>query len=84
MFLGVLNTVFLDISNYLPHLELRNRSVQIVVRNFIIISSVGIKRFDCICTFRGCKTQLDVSGSKGIVCEDYGSTTMVNCLAHDT
>ena len=42
-FLGVLNTVFLNISNYLSHLELRNRSIQIVV-----ISNVGIKRFDCI------------------------------------
>ena len=31
MFLGVLNTVFLNISNYLPNLELRNRSIQIVV-----------------------------------------------------
>ena len=48
MYLGVLNTVFLDISNYLPHLELRNRSIQIVViKNFVVISNVGIKRFDC-------------------------------------
>ena len=31
MFLGVLNTVFLNISNYLPHIELRNRSIQIVI-----------------------------------------------------
>ena len=49
MFLGVLNTVFFNISNYLSHLQLRNRSVQIViVTNFLVISSVGIKRFDCI------------------------------------
>ena len=49
MFLGVLNTVFLNISNYLPHLELWNRSIQtVVVTNFVIISNVGIKRFDCI------------------------------------
>ena len=49
MFLGVLNTVFLIISNYPPQLELRNRSNQIiVVTNFAVISSVGIKRFDCI------------------------------------
>ena len=49
MFLGVLNTVFLNISNYLPHLELRNCSIQIVViMNFVVISNVGIKRFDCI------------------------------------
>ena len=48
MFLGVLNTVFLNISNYLPHLELSNRSIQIVViTNFVVISNVGIKRFDC-------------------------------------
>ena len=28
MFLGVLNTVFLNISNCLPHLDLRNRSIK--------------------------------------------------------
>ena len=51
MLLGELNTVFLDtcISNYLPHLELKNRSIQIVVvANFVVISSVSIKRFDCV------------------------------------
>ena len=49
MFLGVLNAVFINISNYLPHLELRNRSFKIViVTNIVIISNVGIKRFDCI------------------------------------
>ena len=48
MFLGEIYTVFLDISNYLPRLELRNRSIQtVVVTNFIVISNVGIKRFDC-------------------------------------
>ena len=48
MFLGVLNTVFLNISNYLLHLELRNRSIQIVViTNFVVIFNVGIKRFYC-------------------------------------
>ena len=47
-FLRGLNTVFLNISNYLPHLGLRNRSIQIVVlTNFVVISNVGIKRFDC-------------------------------------
>ena len=47
MFLGVLNTVFLNISNYLPHLELRNRSIQTdVITNFVVISNVGIKRFE--------------------------------------
>ena len=47
-FLGILNTVFLNISNYLSHLELRNRCIQIaVITNFVVISNVGIKRFDC-------------------------------------
>ena len=49
MFLGVFNTVFLNIYIYLPRLELRNRSIQIVVvSNFVVISNVGIKRFECI------------------------------------
>ena len=49
MFLGVLNTVFLNISNYLPHLDLRNLSIQIVIiTSFVIISNFGIKRLDCI------------------------------------
>ena len=51
MFLGVLNTVhvFLNISNYLPHLELRNCSIQVVsITNSVVILNVGIKRFDCI------------------------------------
>ena len=48
MFLGVLNTAFLNISNYLPHLEVRNRSIQIVVvTNFFVISNVVIKGFAC-------------------------------------
>ena len=52
MFLGVLNTVFLNNSNYLPHLELRNRSIRIdVITNFVVKSNVGIKKFDCIHTF---------------------------------
>ena len=47
LFLGVLNTIFLNIFNYLPHLELRDRPIKIVVvTNFVVISSVGIKRFD--------------------------------------
>ena len=49
MFLGGLNTVFLDISKYLPHLELRNGSIKtVIIANFIVISNFGIKRFDCI------------------------------------
>ena len=48
MFLGVLNTVFFHTSNFLPHLEIMNRSIQIVIiTNFVIISNVGIKRFEC-------------------------------------
>ena len=49
MLLGVINTVFLNISNWLSHLGLGNRSIQIVViTNFVVISNVGIERFDCI------------------------------------
>ena len=52
MFLGELNTVFLNTSNYLPLHELRNRSIQtVVVTNFYVISNVGIMRFDCIVEF---------------------------------
>ena len=48
MFFGVLNTVFLNISNYLPHLEVRSRSIQIVViTNFVVLSNVDVKRLDC-------------------------------------
>ena len=48
MFLGVYNTVFLNISYYLAHLKLRSRSFQIVVlTNFAVIPNVGINRFDC-------------------------------------
>ena len=44
MFLGVLNTVFLDISNYLSCLELRNRSIQVVViTNFVVKPNVDIR-----------------------------------------
>ena len=49
MFLGISNTVFLNISNYLPHIELRNPSTETVnIMNSAVISNVGIKRFDCI------------------------------------
>ena len=44
MFLGVSSTVFLKISNYLPHLALKNRSIQIAaITNFVVISNVGIR-----------------------------------------
>ena len=35
--LGVLNTVFLNIANYLLHLELRNHSIQIVVLRILLL-----------------------------------------------
>ena len=60
MFLGVLNTIFLKVSNYLPHLQLRNHSIQIVViRNFVVISNVSIKRFDC--TTQWCNKRQTIS-----------------------
>ena len=41
IFLGILNTLFLNISDYLPHLS--NRSIQIVViTSFVVISNVDI------------------------------------------
>ena len=47
-FFGLLNIIFLNITYHLPHLELRNCSIQIVViTNFAIVSNVSIKRFDC-------------------------------------
>ena len=50
MLIGVLITVFLNISYYLPHLEPRNRSIRfVVIANFVVISNVGIKRFNCTC-----------------------------------
>ena len=39
----------INISNYLPHLELRKPSIQsVVIMNFVVISNVGIERLDCI------------------------------------
>ena len=59
MFLGVLNTVFLNISNDLPHLVLRNCSIPIVViTNFVVISNVDIKRFDSTTTIVFQKTEV--------------------------
>ena len=50
--LGVVDTILLNISNSLPHLEQRNRSIEIVViTNFVVISNAGIKRYNCI--YRG-------------------------------
>ena len=49
MFLGVLNTIFLNISYFLPHLELRNCSIlTAVIMNVVVTSNVSIKRADCI------------------------------------
>ena len=49
MFLGLLNTIILNISNCLPQFELRNCSILIVViTNFVVISNVSIKRADCL------------------------------------
>ena len=48
MFLVVLNKVFLNISYDLPRLKVRKCSIQtVIIRNFVIISNVSIKRFDC-------------------------------------
>ena len=46
MFLGLINIVFFNISNYLSNLEVRNPSIHIT--NFVVISNVGIKRFNCM------------------------------------
>ena len=48
MFLGILNTKLFNFSNNPFILELKIRSIQIVViTSFVIISNVGIKRVDC-------------------------------------
>ena len=52
MFLIVLYTIFSNISNYPSHLELKIRSIQIVViTSFVVISNIGIKRVYCIFNF---------------------------------
>ena len=49
MFLGELNTIFLNICNYPSHMELRVRSIKIfVIPSFVVISNVGIKMAGCI------------------------------------
>ena len=51
--LWLFNTIFLNISYCLPHFELRNNYILIVViTNFVVISNVSIKRADCT----GCLT----------------------------
>ena len=56
MFLGVWNIIFLNISIFLPHLELRNHSIQfVVITNFVVISNPGIKRFGCISKLTYCQ-----------------------------
>ena len=49
MFLGILNTILFNFSYNPFHLELRIRAIQnVVIRNFVVISNVGIERVDCI------------------------------------
>ena len=49
MFLGLLNTVWLNISNFPFHFDLSIHSIQIfVITSFVIILHVGIKRIGCI------------------------------------
>ena len=88
MFLGVLNTEFLNSSNYLPHLELRNRSAQIVVvANFVVISSVGIKRFDCTCWFEPSLAAFDETSLMVtwliLSCSFQGISIFVNSMMSD-
>ena len=48
MFLGILNTILFNFSNNPFHLELKFRSIQIVViASFVVILNFGIKRADC-------------------------------------
>ena len=45
MVLGVLNTIFLNISNYLSHLELRVHFIQTAnITSFVVLSNVSIKK----------------------------------------
>ena len=49
MFLGILNTVLFNFSNNPFQLKPKICSIQIVViKSFVVISNVGIKRGDCI------------------------------------
>ena len=49
MFLGILNTILFDFYNNPFHLELKIRSIQIVViTSYVVISNVGINRANCI------------------------------------
>ena len=51
VFLGILITILFNFSNNPFHLELKIRSVQnVVITSFVVISNVGIKRFDCSST----------------------------------
>ena len=48
MFLGIFNTILFNFSNNPFHLELKIRSIQIVViTSFVVISNVGIKKVNC-------------------------------------
>lgn len=49
MFLTVLNTILLNISNSLSHIGLRIGSFQsVVITSYVVSSTVSLKRFDCI------------------------------------
>ena len=49
MFLGILNTILFNFSNNPFQLQLKIRSIQIVVMMGVVVkSNVGIKRVDCI------------------------------------
>ena len=57
MFLGILNKILFNFSNNPFHLQLRITSIQIVViTSYVVISSVGIKRVDCIYDVSLCNT----------------------------
>ena len=48
MFLGILNTILFNFSNISFKIDLKIRSIQtVVIKSFVVISNVGIKRFDC-------------------------------------
>ena len=49
MFLWILNTILFNFSNNPFQLKLKIRSIQIVVITiFVVLSTVGIKKIDCI------------------------------------
>ena len=54
VFLGILNTILFNFPSNPFHVELRIRSIQIVViTSCVVISNVAIKRVDCITLQKG-------------------------------